>query len=154
MIIYTASEASKKLDIPPRTLRGYCVNFSEFISDYASKRKDAYKREFIQNDLAILATIRELSQSGINRTQIKYRLTRLNTNDDTSQLIVKKEKAAIDPKTNFLRNLVNRISAIEDKVSLIQAEQEKQHKRLLEIERQLEIIVDYENVPLPEIFEQ
>lgn len=61
--MYSPGEVSRLLSIPPSSLRRYVDKFGHLMSPNARKRRG---REFTENDLAIVARIRDLAGQGIS----------------------------------------------------------------------------------------
>lgn len=88
--MYTSEQISEMPSIPSSTLRRYCNQFSNHLSNHATKQR---RRRFVEADIATLGRIRELLQQGQSPQQVNNLLSVVGSDhtplaiDDTLSLI-------------------------------------------------------------------
>jgi len=115
MSTYTPKEARQILNIPASTLRRYVLKFPEYLSPETKKKRN---RRYTENDLNIIATIRQLSDQGARLKDIPEQLEGMEFPDKTSPAVEELALATVSNKVDdiytIMNNLLDRIDKLEE----------------------------------------
>jgi len=134
-LMYTPSQASEMLHIPPSTLRRYASQFSEHLSEHANKTRG---RRYTEADITILARARELLKNG-------------NSPDKTNELlsVVSDEQAEPESALALIPSISQALTEALDTSRALRSEVDEIKERQEQSDANLEAAAD--NITLAHI---
>lgn len=129
MSTFQPGEISSMLDIPPSTLRRYVSIFGDYLSADANKKRG---RRFTQNDVAILARIRDLAAQGQRLEDLAPQLVDLVDHAppvDTDRLALQVVNNRLDSIADMFKDQQSDLNDLRRKVDALTGQLEVERRR-------------------------
>lgn len=145
MEYYTTTSVARQLSVSPNSIRNWCIEYGEFLSDTARRKS---RRQLNEDDVLVLATVENMRQAGMPHSGIKLELrngvrvesvppapTReADTARNQIQLVAKNDlDHALERESALMKQLDTALSERD----AYQVSSEQANTRILELERDL-----------------
>lgn len=124
--MYTPNQVSEMLSIPASTIRRYATTYKDHLS---FKHLKGRKREYTDQDIIILAKVRDLSNDGLNHNQIK----------DQLQLVDPQETNPIDKSLVLIPSIAKQLQAFQDYQTSTNNQIEMLSKKIKDLENYINL---------------
>jgi DNA-binding transcriptional MerR regulator len=138
-------QVANKLGVSDNTIRNYCENFGDFLSESATPDRYA-ERQFTDLDVEILSVIVTWKKQGLTYGQIREKLERgdqfregnlLSRGDDTQQaiIVIEQYQRQIDALTNLV---LEQSRTFERHIDRLQQQLNEAHQEIGRLKAQVE----------------
>ncbi len=131
--LFTPGQLSDMLSLPPSTLRRYVKQFTEHLSEQATKKRG---RRFTERDVAVLARARELIQQGRSPEETAALLQVVedeSTSNESALALVPSISKALTEALDTARALRSEVGDLSDQVEEVARAQGTTDDELLKL---------------------